>query len=211
LSTSQQQDVQRQQPDGRPVGSSLLELWPTPFLLRQIQRPAGYDEALRRLLLEREESNSGPGVGTVDATKTTSDLLRWDEPQIQPLRSWILNAVEDMNVAAGVSGGSEMVAEAWAVVYREWGYHKVHAHHDSAWSGVYYVATGDMVEGSGLIELIDPRPGAAARQPHVPATWRLSPRAGMLIAFPSWLQHWVTPYQGNEERICVAFNVGFQA
>ena len=28
--------------------------------------------------------------------------------------------------------------------------------------------------------------------------------------FPSWLQHWVTPYLGDSVRICVAFNIGFE-
>jgi len=52
----------------------------------------------------------------------------------------------------------EMIAEAWAVVYRDWGYHMLHSHHDSAWSGVYYVHTGQMAPDAGLIEFLDPRP-----------------------------------------------------
>jgi Putative 2OG-Fe(II) oxygenase len=66
-----------------------------------------------------------------------------------------------------------------------------------------------MKAGSGLIELVDPRPVAAAagqsRSPLLP----IAPEPGLLLAFPSWVQHWVTPYEGDDRRICVAFNVGF--
>ncbi|MCP4201431.1 MAG: hypothetical protein GY769_05790, partial [bacterium] len=30
---------------------------------------------------------------------------------------------------------------------------------------------------------------------------------GMIIMFPSWLQHAVRPYRGNRERISIAFNL----
>ena len=35
---------------------------------------------------------------------------------------------------------------------------------------------------------------------------RLSPAAGDLILFPSYLIHWVYPHQAAEERVSVAFN-----
>lgn len=103
-----------------------------------------------------------------------------------------------------------MIAEAWAVVYREWGYHNMHSHHDSAWSGVYYVHTGNITPGSGNIEFLDPRPAANASQPARSPLMAFPPEPGLMLMFPSWLQHWVTPYAGDSTRICVAFNIGFE-
>lgn len=189
--------------------------WGTPFLVHQLETPDGYNAALRELLLEREHSKAGTTVGIVDATKTTSDVLRWDHPLVNPLRGWILDVGESMNhhVGAGVTATGEpapMIAEAWAVIYHEWGHHKIHSHHDSAWSGVYYVHTENMAQGTGNIELVDPRPAAGAAEPDRSPLLPFIPRTGTLIAFPSWLQHWVTPYLGGSERICIAFNIGFE-
>ena len=33
------------------------------------------------------------------------------------------------------------------------------------------------------------------------------PRAGMMVLFPSWLQHAVRPYRGTQTRISIAFNM----
>jgi uncharacterized protein (TIGR02466 family) len=33
------------------------------------------------------------------------------------------------------------------------------------------------------------------------------PHTGMMVLFPSWLQHAVRPYQGEAERISIAFNL----
>jgi uncharacterized protein (TIGR02466 family) len=32
------------------------------------------------------------------------------------------------------------------------------------------------------------------------------PRTGELLIFPSWLVHWVTPYQSDRPRISISFN-----
>lgn len=72
--------------------------------------------------------------------------------------------------ASEVTQGIE--AEGWAVVYRSGGCLRPHTHHDSAWSGVYYVASGtdeSTTSGTGAadagyLQLLDLRPAAIARQ-----------------------------------------------
>lgn len=191
--------------------------WATPILegrLGEDEKVQRYNSQLRDFILAERDREGHKRVGTVDAAKTGADLLRAADPVIEPLQELILDVAERMNAWSGVNDtlagkAPEMVAEAWAVVYDAWGYHKLHAHHDSAWSGVYYVHTGTMAPGSGLIELLDPRAAAAAAEPLRRPLQAITPIPGLVIAFPSWLQHWVTPYDGDEERVCVAFNVGF--
>jgi hypothetical protein len=36
--------------------------------------------------------------------------------------------------------------------------------------------------------------------------FRVRPRAGLLVVFPSWLYHWVHPYSGQGPRIAISFN-----
>lgn len=189
-------------------------LWGTPLYTRAVAPDPAVNEELRELILERTHSVPSSAVGVRDADKTTSDVLRWEHPAIDQLRGWILDAACAMNDHVGAgrdTAGQEqpMVAEAWAVVYRPEGLHQLHSHHDAAWSGVYYVATGHMTEGTGLLQFIDPRPGAAAREPSRSPLHTLTPAPGLLVAFPAWLRHWVTPYQGDAQRIVIAFNVGF--
>lgn len=189
--------------------------WASPVLVANVATDDDYNSRLRDLILQRQQAAPGTTAGVVDAAKTKSDLLTWSDSLIDPLRAWIGQVADALNHQVNAGQDSlgrevDMVAEAWAVVYRGWGYHMMHSHHDSAWSGVYYVHTGKMAEGTGLIEFLDPRPAANARQPNRPPLHRLTPSAGTIIGFPSWLQHWVTPYEGDSDRVCVAFNIGFR-
>lgn len=189
--------------------------WPVSVFTRQAPAEPGYNEALTDLILAQQHEPGGTMIGVVDGDKTRSDLLRWDSPLINPLKEWILDAAEAMNAAhhAGINSRGVpvgMIAEAWGVVYQEWGFHHMHSHHDSAWSGVYYVHTGNITKGSGEIEFLDPRPAATAREHQRWPLHPFAPEPGLMLAFPSWLQHWVTPYDGDSVRVCVAFNVGFR-
>jgi uncharacterized protein (TIGR02466 family) len=207
-------------PTATETGSPILmshtqNLWGTPFLRRSTGATPAYNAELVTFVRAVQEEGHGTTAGVFDAEKSRSDLLRYDAPVIEVLREWIVTAASQMNQLTGTGHDSHgepvgMIAEAWAVTYHEWGYHTMHAHHDSAWSGVYYASVGDTPELAGTVEFLDPRPAAAARQPGSSPLYSVCPEPGLLIAFPSWLQHWVTPHGDSSDRICVAFNVGFE-
>ena len=101
-------------------------------------------------------------------------------------------------------------AVGWASVCRTGNYNAPHNHPDSAWSGVYYVDSGDpddtMPLGSCL-EILDPRSAAGGvNTPGDPFGHpvRIPPRAGQLTVFPSWLTHWVHPHSGRGDRIAIS-------
>ena len=104
----------------------------------------------------------------------------------------------------------------WANVLRENSYNRLHNHHPSGWSAVYYVQVGESkLDDSlnGVIEFIDPRPGInAAKLPGSPFDQkiRLAPEDGMLLLFPAWLKHIVYPYRGGATRIAIAINIVFE-
>jgi Putative 2OG-Fe(II) oxygenase len=78
-------------------------------------------------------------------------------------------------------------------------------------SGVYYVDAGDEAADApgALLEFSHPVtaalitlfPGA------LPSARVVRPESGMIILFPSYLQHSVRMYNGNRPRVCVPFNV----
>jgi hypothetical protein len=65
-----------------------------------------------------------------------------------------------------------------------------------------------------VLEFLDPRVGVeAVSTPGDPygEPVRVRPESGLLVAFPSWLYHWVHPYAGQSPRIAVSFNVTLAA
>jgi hypothetical protein len=61
-----------------------------------------------------------------------------------------------------------------------------------------------------MLELRDPRPAAAhVRLPGFlfGRAITVQPKAGLLVVFPAWLEHWVHPFYGRGQRISVAVNI----
>lgn len=185
--------------------------WATPVLVTRHADAAAVNEALMREI--RNSSGQGPlTIGVEHATKSNQEILRSSNPAVGSLLGWIFDAAHTLNEAVlGEHAGAAddmMIAEAWAVVYQPSGYHRLHTHPGSAWSGVYYVDTGDLRKGTGLIEFIDPRTASIGWQPE--PVLAAEPEAGMLVAFPSWLVHDVSPVVATHDRVCIAFNIGFE-
>ncbi|MFI8977457.1 putative 2OG-Fe(II) oxygenase [Nocardia asteroides] len=199
----------------------VLSMWSTPLYRQDLgalhghQQVTQFNTELRDLILEREALHRNPlKFGVIGATKTSLDILRLDTPAIDWLRQRVLDAVE--TISLGLVGDIQteaevdLVAEGWAVVYRSGASHRLHTHHESAWSGVYYIDVGGVGEGAGHLQLLDPRPGAIARQASTGVEY-VQPRPGLMVVFPSWLPHSVkATLFGGATRICIAFNVGYQ-
>ena len=84
--------------------------------------------------------------------------------------------------------------------------------HSAAWSGVYYADAGDSGAAGGLLLLRDPRAGAHMVESPTSrfdgaCSFQIAPETGLLVVFPSWLMHWVSPYDGERPRVSISFNV----
>jgi len=183
----------------------------------------GVDRELRRLILEREKADAqATRKSNVGGWHSRSDLMNWPEPAVATLRGWFVEAVQSvietavkLTSSGGVSrpftGSLQFVA--WANVIRKGHYHRIHNHPGSSWSGVYYVDAGQEVPGqplSGVLELLDPKPFTEmVFTPGEPFGQKaiVRPRSGGMVIFPGFLYHFVNPYQGEGERVSIAFNV----
>ena len=107
---------------------------------------------------------------------------------------------------------------AWCMMYRDRGYSTPHTHPNCHFSGVYYVDAGAAEEADltmatgvkikpGCFEALDTR-GINIQAPGLSLQpgFRINPKVGQMVAFPSWLPHFVHPVVGSEERICIACN-----
>ncbi len=197
------------------------ELFATPFLCRYYPDTGSLNKRLREIVLERERRSPAPSamsnVGGWQSAKR--DLLNWPYPEMASLRDLIVEAVKEMTgfTFAGqpLRTSGKLQIFSWANVLRHGNFNRIHNHPGTSWSGVYYVSVGDepASETDGMIEFVDPRGFAnMVATPGRPFDQRvrIRPRAGELILFPSFLQHFVYPCESEGTRISIAFNVSMQ-
>ncbi len=199
-----------------------LEVTPAfPTLIGRLQVPdAGtMNEGLRSFILAEEASHPSLGRSNIGGWHSQTDFFNHPEPAVAALTNWVTWAVTRM---VGATAGPDrfkgtLAVSAWATICRAGAYHAPHSHPDSAWSGVYYVDAGTEIPDqplSGVLEFLDPRAGVeAVTAPGDPygVPFRIWPQSGLLVAFPSWLYHWVHPYAGQTPRIAVSFNAALEA
>lgn len=109
------------------------------------------------------------------------------------------------------AGGRNL--DAWAVVLNSGGHQAPHVHAASLVSGVYYVRVPEAVKTAsageaGFIRFGDP----GTSMPHGRAidglhTAAVRPEEGMFVLFPAYFWHSTVPFESDEPRICVAFDV----
>lgn len=101
------------------------------------------------------------------------------------------------------------IHQMWACINKKGDQNLIHSHTNNYnLSGVYYVSTP---RDCGEIVFRDPRPGANQ------APYRLfkddgdseyfMPSPGMIILFPSYLEHFVLPNRSDEDRISMSFDL----
>jgi len=102
----------------------------------------------------------------------------------------------------------------WLNVNRAGDFNMLHSHPGCFLSATYYVKVPQGMKG-GEIFFRDPRGPAVAmyETPGIDLPWvgsglgvPFSPVAGRLLLFPSWLEHRVDRFEGEDERISIAFN-----
>jgi len=102
--------------------------------------------------------------------------------------------------------------ESWCHITRDGGYHDNHIHPNSSWSGIYYLDCGDMdIETkSGINRFYNP---ITPNYSDAGTAWATSDNnvdinaiSGMMIVFPSWIDHSALPYRGKNDRFILSFN-----
>ncbi|MGC6498576.1 MAG: TIGR02466 family protein [Henriciella sp.] len=109
-------------------------------------------------------------------------------------------------------GSGRLVCDSlWINILGEGGNHSGHIHPNSIISGTCYIT---MPEGAGAIRFEDPRLGlmmaAPPLSPGAPARRQrfqyMTPKAGDVLMWESWLRHEVMTNTSEEARISISFN-----
>ncbi len=208
----------------KPVSTpmSIMSAFPTNIGLKDWSVEAATKKINKKLRarIYQERGADGDGIyrsNTAGTWHSNTELMQWIG--VPELGEMFHNAFASYMLTLGVSKDAEvgLKLQAWAMIYEDRGYATVHTHPNCHFSSVYYLDTPEdnertMVTGAktrpGDIEFVDSRAASGYQFPGVnflPA-FRLSPKEGEMIVFPSWLQHFVHPVQGDEDRICIAAN-----
>lgn len=199
--------------------NGLTLAFPTPVLRIRIPDAEKVNGPLEKAILDRAKREDGADGPNVGGWRSRDDLLQWSDgaEAIRSVKTAINQAIARLTQLSlgpeGRSAQGEISAKAWANVCGPGEGIKPHIHPLSTWSGAYFVAGQAAVEGkpdSGVLELVDPRSRVTTlTTPGHPFgnNMRVSPTPGLLVVHPSWLTHFVNPYQGKKKRISIGFSV----
>ena len=210
----------------------VIPFFAVPFAFARLPDCEPLNRALRELFVARaaagpEHANPRP-ITQRNATTFESrfDLFRDPNEAVQRLKDFcwseMLRMVCELNGYDTATRQKLLIYnDAWFHVARRGGFFGLHNHPNAAWSGVYCVDSGlsdaDKRE-SGALCFVNPALSAAMHLD--PGNARMSGafaggirslrmEAGQLVLFPSWVLHDVKPFEGEGERVTVAFNCWF--
>lgn len=194
----------------------LHQLFPVGVQITEIPDAERLNEALIADMRQVRESvpNSRPDAWSCSVyTTIASNHNLFQYPSVQKLREHIMAEAAAFAGAYGLDHQRHplRLQECWVNIYDRGDGQEIHCHANSVLSGIYYVATP---EGSGQLMFHSPMADSMLEPPkremnsmNVPATG-LTPQAGTMILFRSWLRHSVMPSTGTDSRISIAFNLG---
>ncbi|MDB0003051.1 TIGR02466 family protein [Alphaproteobacteria bacterium] len=140
--------------------------------------------------------------------------MKDEEPKnfIEAIKKNINEAINDM--AWDLKNQEVTLSNIWAIINKKGAMNQKHHHSNSDLSAAYYVTAK---EGCGDIIFYDPRPGKVYKHPisNTPNLLNannngVKPEPGMLVLFPSYLEHSVNPNTSDHERIVISFNISLE-
>jgi uncharacterized protein (TIGR02466 family) len=115
----------------------------------------------------------------------------------------------DINAINVIDNNDLIIEESWFAKMESNDFHWQHAHAHYDISGVYYLKTN---ENDNAIRFHSP-----TKQHDMSRTMYglvrnllITPEPGMLLLFPSWLEHSVPTNWSDEERVSLAFNISMR-
>ena len=184
--------------------------FPTPVYIKEIPNARELNFYLEKNILQwNKKDPKGVNKTNVNGWHSQTDMNK--KREYDPLTKQLFNMQEEIFEKEYLTE-KPVLGNMWANINYPGGYNRPHLHPNSLFSGVYWIKAP---EKSGNLMLYEPRQGAQCTMPNrkkgkvPPELWRevhYTPKAGMIIMFPSWLWHEVQPNNSNDIRISVSFN-----
>jgi uncharacterized protein (TIGR02466 family) len=188
-------------------------MFSTPVIVDEVDDAEAINADLVQTIAERRKLDPGVVQSNIGGWHSKQDFQAWSGDAGRKLMRRVLELARGHTVK--IEGGTELEwsMQGWANVSAPGAMNKPHVHGGAFWSAVYYVRAPE--SESGRLVLYDPRmpalrmyaPSLRFKDAGPEQVVRLQPRSGMLVMFPSWLLHGVDPWEGEGERISIAFNI----
>ena len=198
-----------------------INVWPVIMYDFQWAQHEKYKQQLKQVCQDLESKNSQSNVAPSAKRglyESGFDFVTVPDPAVEALSHWIkdclFKSAANANREYWPAGANINIEihESWCHITRDGGYHDMHTHPGSSWSAIYYLDTGDMNAASknGLNRFfcpynnmyIDAGTAWTSRNTSIDIT----AQEGMLIVFPSFIQHNALTYRGEKERYVISVN-----
>jgi uncharacterized protein (TIGR02466 family) len=195
-------------------------LFTTPILREATALTPEQREEACRYFLELRSASAGEQKSNRGGWHSDGNLFAANYRQLPALREVVTKALFTyIGDVFGFRGEIQLALTGWTVINGPGAYNVPHNHAANLLSGALYLAVPPGMKG-GSIVFQDPRLNLNAhetegmRRQKVRAPWMntsisVLPVAGEILIFPSWLNHWVEPYESDDPkslRIVLSFN-----
>lgn len=208
-----------------------MNMFSVPFTFSRFPAHERLNPLLKNYIFAQEKSglaaNPRPFTQRNAATfESNFNLFRSADAAVQELKAFCWNQL--LSLVGSMNGYDlptvqklQIYNDCWFHVTRRGGFFALHNHPNASWSGVYCVDPGKGDPGGkdgGILTFVNPAVmsamyidagNAKMRLPHGHQNANLMLEAGQLVMFPSWVLHDVKPFEGEGERITIAFNCWF--
>lgn len=209
----------------------IVNMFAVPFSFSRYPAHERLNAALKQYCLttEKDGKSANPRPLTqrnAAVFESHFDLFREPNAAIQELKTFcwdqLLAVIGTLNrYDLATLQRLQIYNNSWFHVTRRGGFFGVHNHPNASWSGVYCVDPGRHDPGakdSGRLTFVNPMIASAmyvdvgiARM-QLPYGFQVAGfglESGQLVIFPSWVLHDVKPFEGEGERVTIAFNCWF--
>ena len=184
-------------------------LWPTPYWHTQVwefmrsKTRVTFNEDFTNYILNEAENKES--VRKSNRGGWQSELMDPKDENYKPLVDEIFEFVKSINLNVK----EMMVTQLWTNINRKHDYNVIHQHGSYHLAGTYYVK---VPKDSGRIVFRDPRPGAIGnlfmnKNFDNGELKNVNMMEGLLMIWPSYLDHFVEISNSDEERISISFDI----
>lgn len=200
----------------------LRTLFSTPVAVAILPDTGPLNRALHATFLTQEKSYPSTKHSNLGGWQATGNIYEWGGEKIRNILAFARQFADKLTVnRQGQPALQNWLINAWANVSRLGHGNEFHTHPSRVLSACYYIEDGGITDDSsagGQFEMQDPRgvtpamfqPNLALNVPNDAAFGAreiISPTAGTMLTFPSWLSHAALPYTSGDVRISAAMNL----
>ncbi|MEQ8773315.1 MAG: 2OG-Fe(II) oxygenase family protein [Erythrobacter sp.] len=196
----------------------------TPLLIDRLHSQEAIKAQTEAIMTQKVRDTEGVQISNIGSWHSNTRMIEWGGEAARALVYKAIGMADAGVVNIAKEQGREYgwVPEMWANVSQKGHANQYHTHPGSLWSAVAYLDDG--YEGSadpalgGELQLLDPRM-PMVRMGSLDLRFKdadgevqnnepmIRPQTGLIVMFPSWLQHSVRAFRGTGTRISVAINL----